>query len=276
MGVMRHRAGVPAPPSPVVPAVRQHPPPAVASRLQPSDPGILRGSGVTATGHRRDANEDAFLAGPAWFVVADGMGGHAAGEVASRIVIDAFAAAPEPASVDDVRAVVVRAHTAIRRYAAHHRLTGMGTTVVGVTAVEHGHRPALAVVHVGDSRCYRMIDGELELVTTDHSHVQELLDAGRLRPAHAATHPLRNVVTRALGVDAGVDPDVAILPAAPARLLLCSDGLSNELAPALIGRVLAAAHGPRSAAQHLVELALAGPARDNVTALVVDVAEGAR
>ena len=233
---------------------------------------------ATSAGNRRHHNEDALLAGPDWFLVADGMGGHRGGAIASALAIETFARAPGPGrrSVADVSALVAVAHATIGREAAAVDALGMGTTLVGATVVDHLGERRVAVFHVGDSRCYRLADGRLTMLTRDHSHVQELVDAGRLDAADAARHPLRNVVTRALGIDIDEGPDVVVLGGDPGRLLLCSDGLSGELDPRTIGRVLNGIADPQAAADRLVELALAGAARDNVTALVVDLAASSR
>lgn len=229
---------------------------------------------ATSAGHRRERNEDAALAGPDWFVVADGMGGHDGGDTASRIVVDAFAARPSHHTDAPVEAAIAAAvdaaNAAIRRCAAQRGSLGMGSTVVGLTIDHTGDGSTPVVFHVGDSRCYRLVAGELRLLTRDHSHVQELIDANRLTSEQAARHPLRNVVTRAVGTDPAVAADIVRVDPSPSRFLLCSDGLSNEVGPRSVGRVLSTIVDPQAAADRLVELALAGEARDNITALVVD------
>lgn len=234
---------------------------------------ITRVGWATSAGHHRSLNEDAVLVGPHWFAVADGMGGHAAGDVASTIAVDVLAGhARATTSPADIAAAVRDASTTIHRAATGPR-AGMGTTLVGVAPLHDG---GLAVFHCGDARCYRLLGGELTLLTTDHSHVQELVDDGLLDPADAARHPLRNVVTRAVGLAPDVEPTVCVVRDPVGRLLLCSDGLSGELTPRTIGRVLAAVDDPDAAAHRLVELVLQGPARDNVTAVVLDTARGRR
>jgi protein phosphatase len=225
---------------------------------------------ATSTGHHRELNEDAALAGPHWFVVADGMGGHRAGDVASRIVVQTFAdIVPDGRDPHDlVRATIAAANTNVRRRAATDDAAGMGSTVVGLTLAPTG----TVVFHAGDSRCYRLAGGELRLLTRDHSHVQELIDAGRLTTEQAEHHPLRSVITRAIGLDATIAPELIDVDDRPSRFLLCTDGLTTEVGPRAIGRVLAGLDDPQAAADRLVELALDGPARDNITALVVDVA----
>ena len=230
---------------------------------------------ATSTGNRRTANEDSHVVGERFCVVADGMGGHVAGGVASSLAASEIArhlaATPLIDEATIHRAIEV-AHSQILRRAVLDDTDGMGTTVVlaAVACAEDG-APAIAVGHVGDSRCYRYVDGELELVTADHSLVHELVRTGRCSVAEAAAHPMANVVTRAVGVEQLAHAEVTLLPATRCRLLLCSDGLSDELPARTIGRVLAGIVDPDAAAARLVELALAGEARDNVTAVVIDV-----
>ena len=233
---------------------------------------------ATSTGNRRAANEDSHVVDERFCIVADGMGGHVAGGVASSVAAAQIARHLAAASVIEEstrhRAVEV-AHREILRRAVLDDTDGMGTTVVlaAIACTDDG-APAIAIAHVGDSRCYRFADGELELVTADHSLVHELVRSGRCSAAEAAAHPMANVITRAVGVEQLALAEVAMLPARRCRLLLCSDGLSDELPTRTIGRVLAGIVDPHAAAARLVELALAGEARDNVTAVVIDVVPG--
>lgn len=220
----------------------------------------------SAIGRGRDRNEDAVLCGPTWFAIADGMGGHDDGDVASRVAIDVLATRTAPSSLDDVAASVRDVHDAVRSMARHTGASGMGATLVAATPVDGG----MAIVHVGDARCYRLSDGELTLLTRDHSYVQELIDLGRLTPDDARHHRLRHVVTRALGIDGAARPDTTFVPGPVGRLLLCSDGLIAELTPRTIGRVLAGYADPQAAAERLVDLAMQAASGDNATALVVD------
>lgn len=235
-------------------------------------PGVesRRSGGCSVAGHRRSLNEDSFLPGPTWFAVADGMGGHCAGDVASRLAIDVLRDRPAPTTVACIHAAVDEANESIRAAADRDGLSGMGTTLVGGVAVAGG----TAVFHIGDSRCYRLSAGTLRLVTHDHSQVQELVDLGRITPEQARNHRLRNVVTRALGVDPVARCEVVVLDGPVGRLLFCSDGLTSELDPRTIGRVMTGVARPQAAADRLVELALRGAARDDVTALVVDAFGG--
>lgn len=233
---------------------------------------IGRAGWATSTGHRRRLNEDALLTGPHWYAVADGMGGHRAGDVASTITVDVLAGfATATTTLDTIHRAIRHASATVHAAATGPR-AGMGTTVVGVAPLDGD---AVAVFHVGDSRCYRLSDGRLTLVTTDHTHVQELVDGGLLSSSAAAVHPLRNVVTRAVGLAPDVDADVHVIRPPVGRLLLCSDGLSGELPPHRIGRVLAGIADPQAAADRLTELVLAGPAPDNVSAIVLELHTGA-
>ena len=129
----------------------------------------------------------------------------------------------------------------------------MGSTLVGVALVDNGGEPSAVVFNVGDSRCYRLVDDDFDLLTTDHSHVQELVAAGKL-PAHdAASHPLRNVVTRAIGPESSVVADFIVLPDRACRLLLCSDGVSGELDEEVVHRIVASGNPPDATALELIE-----------------------
>ena len=230
---------------------------------------------ATSTGNRRSVNEDSYVIDDRFGLVADGMGGHVAGGVASSVAAAQISRHLAQASVIDEsvihRAVEVAHHEVLRR-AVLDDTDGMGTTVVlaAVACADDG-APSIAVAHVGDSRCYLFADRELELVTADHSLVGELVRSGRCSEEEAAAHAMANVITRAIGIEQLAHAEVTLLPARPCRLLLCSDGLSDELPARTIGRVLAGIVDPHAAAARLVELALAGEARDNVTAVVIDV-----
>jgi protein phosphatase len=231
---------------------------------------------ATSSGHRRATNEDSHVVRRRYAIVADGMGGHAGGGTASAIAVDTISGRLDAAPVIRVATIheaIDAADLAIRTRAVVDDTDGMGTTLVAALVVEGADgSPAIAVVHAGDSRCYRYVSGVLGLVTVDHSLVQQLVTAGRISTDQAASHPMANVVTRALGVDGLAFADVTFLPVEPCRLLLCSDGLSDELSARTIGRVLAGIVDPQSAADRLVELSLSGDARDNITAVVIDVA----
>ena len=231
---------------------------------------------ATDRGRVREVNEDALLAYPPVFLVADGMGGHDAGDLASRIAVEEFAqlAGQPAASSDDVHACFSRTSTRIRTEFTRGRQGG--TTVAGVAVTEHDGGWYWLVFNVGDSRVYRWSDGALTQVSVDHSVVQELMDAGDLTPAAARRHPERHVLTRALGTGEPPEPDYWLLPAGvDDRLLICTDGLTRELTDAEIGAVLHGVDDPQDAAARLVQEALARGGRDNVSAVVVDVARTA-
>ncbi|AEG43390.1 PP2C family serine/threonine-protein phosphatase [Isoptericola variabilis] len=227
---------------------------------------------ATHTGARRVLNEDAFLAGGSVFFVADGMGGHDAGEVASAAAVEALRPLVGTAVVgaDVVRDRVRLAHDAVRAIeTAPGR--GAGTTLSGIALTEQDGEPYWLVVNLGDSRTYRLAHGRLEQVSVDHSEVQELVDAGTITVDEARRHPRRNVVTRALGAPEDPVPDFWYLPvAARDRLLVCSDGLTIELPDRRIAAVLLTEPDPQAAADRLVEEAVAAGGRDNITVIVID------
>ncbi len=241
----------------------------------------LRWGTATDVGRVRTLNEDSLLAGPTLFVVADGMGGHAAGEVASQLAVEEFARLAERPAVgaDDLAETVRQANERILSAGAERSdRHGMGTTLTGIGVVGSAEaEQQLAVFNVGDSRVYRFSDGRLDQLTVDHSAVQELIDAGRLSPQDARSHPRRNVVTRSLGSQPSPDPDVWLVPpGAGDRYLVCSDGLTGELEDPAIAEVLGASPDPQAAADELVRHALAAGGNDNVTVVVLDVAEDPR
>ena len=231
---------------------------------------------ATDRGLVRDVNEDALLAYPPVFLVADGMGGHDAGDLASRIAVEEFAqlAGQSAASADDVHACFERTASRIRTEFTGGRQGG--TTVAGVAVTEHDGGSYWLVFNVGDSRVYRWDGSELEQVSVDHSVVQELIDLGEIDLADAETHPERHVLTRALGTGDAPEPDYWLLPAGlQDRLLICTDGLTRELGEPALQEVLVSVGDPQDAAAMLVRLALEHGARDNVSAVVVDVATSA-
>ncbi|MEO6500866.1 MAG: PP2C family serine/threonine-protein phosphatase [Jatrophihabitantaceae bacterium] len=237
----------------------------------------LRWGSATDVGRVRTLNEDSLLAVPGLFVVADGMGGHAAGEVASQLAVAEFARLAEQAPVraEDLTETVRRANEHILSAGAERGdRFGMGTTLTGVGVVGSEHGEQLAVFNVGDSRVYRLTEGQLGQLTVDHSAVQELVDSGRLSAQAARSHPRRNVVTRSLGSDPGPAPDLWLVPpVAGDRFLVCSDGLTGELEDPVIAEVLTATPDPQEAADQLVRRALAAGGHDNVTTVVLDVVE---
>jgi len=233
-------------------------------------PVELTGGGATAVGQRED-NQDRYLAAPPVFAVADGMGGHVGGAAAAEAVVEALRSltGSETTTVEAIRLALQRADGEIRAFEGPDK-AGAGTTVAGVALVDEGEGPQWAVFHVGDSRVYRWHGGQLELVTRDHSVVQELIDAGYISDQSAATHPQRHIITRALGVGPRPEADVVLLPVVPGeRLLACSDGLTGELTDDRIAAVMSVDGAPEEAATSLVDNADTDGARDNATVVVV-------
>jgi PPM family protein phosphatase len=224
---------------------------------------------ATDVGHVRRVNEDSYLASPPLYAVADGMGGHGAGDVASALAIQVLAAYDRPPlSVGTVLAALDDANGAIIR---GDQGSGMGTTVTGLALLETADGSRLMVFNVGDSRVYRLAGGEFSQVTEDHSEVQELVRMGAITREQARTHPRRNIVTRALGGLPDLRPDHWLLPPVTGdRYLVCSDGLHGELTDDVL-RELLASGPPQQVAEALVRAANDAGGHDNVTALVIDV-----
>lgn len=236
---------------------------------------VLRVGAATDTGRVRDHNEDSALAEGGIFVVADGMGGHAAGEVASGIVVETMrelVPVPDLTSDDVTRQLLAANQRILDAVAAHPDQRGMGTTATGIALVTAGGADHWAVFNIGDSRVYRDINGTLTQVTVDHSEVQELVDAGVITAAEARVHPARNVVTRSLGTDYAYQSDMWVLPPyAGERFVICSDGLTNEIDDARLHEILQAHGDPQVAAEELVRAAVEAGGRDNVTVVVVNL-----
>ncbi|HWS59146.1 MAG TPA: protein phosphatase 2C domain-containing protein [Actinotalea sp.] len=221
----------------------------------------------------RQYNEDSLLAYPPVFLVADGMGGHCAGDVASRIAVEEFSQLAGRTSVvpDDVHGAVHRTAGRLRDAVPDGRTAG--TTVAGVALVAHEGGAHWLVFNIGDSRVYRYADDRLQQISVDHSVVQELLDHGVIGPAEVAGHPERHIITRAIGTHAEPEPDYWLLPVGPGdRMLVCTDGLTVVLGDDVLAQVLRMPGHPQDAAGTLVARAVAGGATDNITAVVVDVA----
>lgn len=235
-------------------------------------PITVRAGAATDIGLRRRLNEDSYLARSPLFLVADGMGGYDAGEIASAAVITEFTALVDRASVsvDEVRDAFDRAQAQVRSLPAGAG-AGAGTTLSGVAITELNGDGYWLTINVGDSRTYRLADGVLEQISVDHSYVQELIDHGELSPEEAWQDSRRNVVTRAIGAGSDTTPDFWLLPAEEGdRILVCSDGISGELEPDQIARVLRSEPSAQDAATRLVHEALLRGGRDNATAVVVD------
>lgn len=235
----------------------------------------VRWGSATHQGRVREHNEDAVLAGPDVFAVADGMGGHAGGEVASAIAVAGLAALRDLPGSSDPAAVLVDALRAAndeirRRARLDGAVAGMGTTVAGIARIE-GSR--VLVFHLGDTRVYRLRAGRLLQLTEDHSVVGELTRAGELTEEEARQHPHRNVVTRALGVEDDIDPAVETIDVRVGDcFLVASDGLFNELPDAQMGDLLSTPGTVERRARDLLDAALFRGARDNVSVVVVAVA----
>ncbi|MDP9398331.1 MAG: protein phosphatase 2C domain-containing protein, partial [Actinomycetota bacterium] len=252
---------------------------------------LLRYAARSDVGLLRDGNEDSGYAGPRLLAVADGMGGHAGGEVASAVAVAALAPldAPRADDADDadnaasvpggadpladlpgrLTAAVEEANAHLRRIAADKpELEGMGTTVTAL--LRDGDR--LGMAHIGDSRGYLLRDAVLRQITRDHTLVQSLVDEGRITAAQAEHHPQRSLLTRALDGRPDVEPDLDILDLTPGdRFLLCSDGLSGVVSEESMQRVLTEVTDPGAACETLIDLALRAGGPDNITCVVADV-----
>jgi len=227
-------------------------------------------AGLTDVGRVRAHNEDAVLLEPPLFAVADGLGGHEAGEVASGIAVEALAeAAPAHADAKALGRAVRAANRAVIKAAREGRgREGMGTTLTA--AIVEGSR--IVVAHVGDSRAYLLHGETLERITRDHSMVADMIEQGTLTEEASRTHPHRSVITRALGTDPSMYADTYEVHAEPGdRLLLCSDGLTGMLTDERIAEVLGAYGDPELAARMLVDAANEAGGHDNISVVVVDV-----
>jgi protein phosphatase len=225
------------------------------------------------TGMVRERNEDSVLSIKHVFAVADGMGGHAGGDVASRLAVASLMRLedkPELQSQDIVDAIAQANHDILDRIADNRSLTGMGTTLTGIGIADVDGDAQWVVFNVGDSRVYRFADDVLTQVTVDHSEVEELRAAGRLSAEEAKVYPRRNVVTRSLGTVPAPTPDVWVCDPVPGeRFVICSDGLPLELSEEEIAAVLRAEPDAQRAADRLVAHTLHAGGRDNVTVIVV-------
>ncbi|HKH26334.1 MAG TPA: Stp1/IreP family PP2C-type Ser/Thr phosphatase [Acidimicrobiia bacterium] len=236
-------------------------------------PFKLVAAGVTDVGRVRDGNEDDFIDQVdrlGLVAVADGMGGHRAGEVASATALEALRAAV--ANGRSLRDAIEGANDAVLEKSESDReLHGMGTTL---TAGMLGSDGQLVVGHVGDSRAYLVRDGELTQITNDHSLVEEMVRGGELTPEQAEVHPRRSIITRALGIDPQVEVDEYPIDLRLGdRILLCSDGLTTMVRPDDIAGILNREHDPKRAAQLLVDAANEAGGEDNVTAVIIDAVE---
>ncbi|GAA3500360.1 Stp1/IreP family PP2C-type Ser/Thr phosphatase [Streptomyces prasinosporus] len=248
-------------------------------RLYPEPTGEVRMSlslRFAAGSHKgmiREGNEDSGYAGPRLLAIADGMGGAAAGEVASSEAISTIVALDDDIPGSDLLtslgSAVQRANEQLRMMVEEDpQLEGMGTTLTALLWT--GQR--LGMVHVGDSRAYLLRDGVLTQITQDHTWVQRLVDEGRITEEEATTHPQRSLLMRALGSGDHVEPDLSIREVrAGDRYLICSDGLSGVVSHQTMEETLASYQGPQETVQNLIELALRGGGPDNITVIVADV-----
>lgn len=236
-----------------------------------------KSAAVSHVGKIRANNQDSGYAGRYLFVVADGMGGHAGGDVASAIAVKRIAetdrqyASPNDAEFA-LRSALLAANSLLAETVFEHgELTGMGTTVSGIVRVDDH----VAIAHIGDSRIYLFRDGVLKQITADHTFVQRLVDSGRITAEEAAVHPRRSVLMRVLGdVDASPEIDTTVMKTLPGdRWLICSDGLSSYVSEEKIQAVLAAIPSAQDAAERLIKESLDQGAPDNVTIVIVDVDE---
>ncbi|GGN66023.1 protein phosphatase [Streptomyces albiflavescens] len=249
--------------------MRMYPEPTGEVRMSLS----LRFAAGSHKGMIREGNEDSGYAGPRLLAIADGMGGQAAGEVASSEVISTIVALDDDVPGSDILTslgtAVQRANDQLRMMVEEDpQLEGMGTTLTALLWT--GQR--LGLVHVGDSRAYLLRDGVLTQITQDHTWVQRLVDEGRITEEEATTHPQRSLLMRALGSGDHVEPDLSIREVrAGDRYLICSDGLSGVVSHQTMEDTLASYQGPQETVQELIQLALRGGGPDNITVIVADV-----
>ena len=239
---------------------------------------VLRSGSASDVGRVRTVNQDLSLERPNLYAVADGMGGHVGGEVAARVAVETLDQAFERApTVDGLREAFTEANAAVwHESQANSDLRGMGTTLTAVALVGGTEgRDVLALANVGDSRAYILSEGEMIQVTDDHSLAEERMRHGEMTEQEAAVHPQRHILTRALGVSDRVDTDMWALDLRTGdRVLLCSDGLNNEVGIEEMAAILREVEDPGEAAQRLVDVANQHGGADNITVVVVDVQVG--
>jgi serine/threonine protein phosphatase PrpC len=238
---------------------------------------VLQAGAATDVGRVRQMNEDRYLADERLFAVADGVGGHQAGEVASQTSVETLLRTftEGPHTTAGLVEAAEAANQAVWQLAQGSReKRGMGTTLTALALVQEDGEEQLALINVGDSRAYLLQQGQLEQLTEDHSLVEELVRDGKLTPAEAQIHPQRSIITRALGMEPAIRVDSwEITPFQGDRILLCSDGLTNELSDERIASTLRQLADPKDAARELVRLARAAGGSDNITVVVVDVVD---
>ncbi len=248
---------------------------AVRTRVRLSDDFEVELSwhACTDVGRRREVNQDSYVVVPPVFAVADVMGGHIAGEIASAAVVRRLAdlATGGPVEPSDIEAALLTAVEDIEADAGETDL-GTGTTVTGLFLTPDVESPRWTTFNIGDSRVYQFYKGALSQITVDHSVVQHLIDTGAITEEEAETHPHANVITRAVGFNEDPAPDYSAVALVPGqRLLICSDGLTKELTDAGIAHYLEASDTVEVAAESLMQQALSNAGRDNVTIVVIDV-----
>lgn len=233
---------------------------------------------ATHRGTVRANNQDSVLAAPPIFAVADGMGGHAGGEVASALAVEALGGFAEAAAVDPATVIsAIRAANASIHQRSHLEpgLAQMGTTITGLALTRDAQAgDSVLVFNVGDSRVYALVEGRLTQLSSDHSVVNEMVLSGQLTAEQAKTHPARNVITRALGIAPDVDIDAWIDKVSPGQTyLVCSDGLVNEVSLAELEVELARSTDPQVVADAMLAMAIGHGGRDNVSVIVVTLAD---
>ena len=233
-----------------------------------------RSASATHVGLVREANEDSVYVGESLALVADGMGGHAAGEVASELAISIYQQhlARDPSLTGLAEGLTHANQSILDDARAHPERQGMGTTLTGVALIPYDSGRAVAWVNIGDSRLYLVRDGLARQVTDDHSVAEEWVRQGRITKAEAAVHPRRHQLTRVLGMEVFSDGDTGLLPVSVGdRILLCSDGLSNEVSDAEIADIVTAESDLAVVCDQLVQRALNAGGRDNISLVVLEI-----
>jgi len=235
----------------------------------------LQAGAATDVGRVRQINEDRYLCEDELFAVADGVGGHQAGEVAAQTAVETLSKNFTAHTTDGLVEAIHGANDAVWRLAqTTSEKRGMGTTMTAVALVHDEGEELLALANVGDSRVYRLQNGELLQLTDDHSLVEEMVREGKLTREEATVHPQRSIITRALGMEPEIQVDWwELIPYRGDRLLLCSDGLTNELSDDRIAATLRQVADPKEAARDLVRQARTEGGGDNITVVVVDVVD---
>jgi protein phosphatase len=235
----------------------------------------IAAAALTDIGLRRASNQDAYYAGRSIWAVADGMGGHAAGEVASSLVVEALSEADQnevlkPAAIV---AALKRANQRILDFGRdNYEARGLGSTVAGLAKVMVGNAEHWAIFNVGDSRVYRCLDQVMTRATIDHSEIEELINQGEITRDEARSHQRRNVITRSMGTDPPPQVDQWVLPLTPGeRFVICSDGLTGELTDKQIEQVASTDVDPSAVVEQLLSMALLSGGRDNISIIVVDL-----